>query len=1048
VTIVVVANDTTGDTVDPSTVQIVGTSNPGDPLVVPGEGTWTVDTNTGSITFTPETGFTGDPTPITYTVDDDEGNTSNPALVTITYTVAPVAVNDEDLGNTPGDRRHPRLPGQRQRLVRPHARPDQPRAGRRRHRQRRQDAHRQRRRRVDGQRHHRRSDLHPRNRLRARPGPDPIHDQGRPGQCVQPRHRDRGLHPGGQRRQLARQPDRHARDHRGGCQRHHGDTVDPTTVQIVGTSNPGDPLVVPGEGTWTVDPVTGSITFTPETGFTGDPTPITYTVDDDEGNTSNPALVTITYTVAPVAVNDEDLGNTPAPGHPRLPGQRHASAGRTLDLTSVEIAGAPGNGKTLVVPGEGTWTVDATTGEVTFTPETGFVLDPAPIQYTIKDDQGNVSNLATVTVDYIPVATDDSSLGNPIGTPVTIPVVANDTTGDTVDPSTVQIVGTSTRRSAGTGSRRRHLDGGPGHRFDHLHPETGFTGDPTPITYTVEDDEGNTSNPALVTITYTVGPGRRERRGPRQHPAPPSPSTPRPTTRASAGRTLDLTSVEIAGAPGSGKTLVVPGEGTWTVDATTGEVTFTPESGFVLDPAPIQYTIKDDQGNVSNLATVTVDYIPVASDDSSLGNPIGTPVTIVVVANDTTGDTVDPTTVQIVGTSNPGDPQGEVPGEGTWTVDPVTGAITFTPETGFTGDPTPITYTVDDDEGNTSNPALVTITYTVGPGRRQRRGPRQHPGTAVTLDSPANDSASAGRTLDLTSVELAGADRQRQDARGSRRRRLDGGRHHRRSHLHPRNRLRARPGPDPIHDQGRPGQRVQPRHGDRGLHPGGQRRQLAGQPDRHARDHRGGCQRHHRRHGRSDHRANRRHLQPGDGWWFPAKAPGRWIPVTGAITFTPETGFTGDPTPITYTVEDDEGNTSNPALVTITYTVAPLAANDEDLGNTPGDPVTLDSPANDSASAGRTLDLTSLELAGADSGSGGKTLTVTGEGVWTVNATTGEVTFTPESGFVLDPAPVQYTIKDDQGNLSNLATVTVDYIPVASDDSSLGNPIGQPVTIP
>jgi large repetitive protein len=134
--------------------------------------------------------------------------------------------------------------------------------------------------------------------------------------------------------------------------------------------------------------------------------------------------------------------------------------------------------------------------------------------------------------------------------------------------------------------------------------------------------------------------------------------------------------------------------------------------------------------------------------------------------------------------------------------------------------------------------------------------------------------------------------------------------------------------------------------------------------------------------------------------------------------------------------------------VTITYTVAPLAANDEDLGNTPGDPVTLDSPANDSASAGRTLDLTSLELAGADSGSGGKTLTVTGEGVWTVNATTGEVTFTPESGFVLDPAPVQYTIKDDQGNVSNLATVTVDYIPVASDDSSLGNPIGQPVTLP
>jgi hypothetical protein len=46
-------------------------------------------------------------------------------------------------------------------------------------------------------------------------------------------------------------------------------------------------------------------------------------------------------------------------------------------------------------------------------------------------------------------------------------------------------------------------------------------------------------------------------------------------------------------------------------------------------------------------------------------------------------------------------------------------------------------------------------------------------------------------------------------------------------------------------------------------------------------------------------------------------------------------------------------------------TEPPVAANDEDLGNTPGTAVTLDSPANDTASAGRTLDLTSVEIAGA-----------------------------------------------------------------------------------
>nr|WP_265090128.1 hypothetical protein [Psychrobacter fjordensis] len=41
--------------------------------------------------------------------------------------------------------------------------------------------------------------------------------------------------------------------------------------------------MVAGEGTWSVDGTTGAITFTPEAGFTGDPTPISYTVDDNTG---------------------------------------------------------------------------------------------------------------------------------------------------------------------------------------------------------------------------------------------------------------------------------------------------------------------------------------------------------------------------------------------------------------------------------------------------------------------------------------------------------------------------------------------------------------------------------------------------------------------------------------------------------------------------------------------------------------------------------------------------------------------------------------------
>jgi len=87
VTVSALGNDsaTSSKTLDSASVQIVDTANPGDPLEVPGEGTWTVNTTTGEITFTPETGFTGDPTPISYTVKDSAGLVSNQATVTITY---------------------------------------------------------------------------------------------------------------------------------------------------------------------------------------------------------------------------------------------------------------------------------------------------------------------------------------------------------------------------------------------------------------------------------------------------------------------------------------------------------------------------------------------------------------------------------------------------------------------------------------------------------------------------------------------------------------------------------------------------------------------------------------------------------------------------------------------------------------------------------------------------------------------------------------------------------------------------------------------------
>ncbi|MFS8908785.1 Ig-like domain-containing protein, partial [Synechococcus sp. OH2] len=77
-----------------------------------------------------------------------------------------------------------------------------------------------------------------------------------------------------------------------------------------------------------------------------------------------------------------------------------------LDPSTIDLdPSSPGQQTTLTVPGEGTYTVNLTTGEVTFTPDPSFTGAATPIQYTVKDAQGLISNEATITVTVTPAST-------------------------------------------------------------------------------------------------------------------------------------------------------------------------------------------------------------------------------------------------------------------------------------------------------------------------------------------------------------------------------------------------------------------------------------------------------------------------------------------------------------------------------------------------------------------------------------------------------------------------------------------------------------------
>jgi CshA-type fibril repeat protein len=78
-----------------------------------------------------------------------------------------------------------------------------------------------------------------------------------------------------------------------------GGSFDPSAVELLDPNNAGAPtttVTMPGEGSYVVN-ADNTVTFTPESGFTGTATPVTYQAVDSNGNSDT---ATITVSVAPV----------------------------------------------------------------------------------------------------------------------------------------------------------------------------------------------------------------------------------------------------------------------------------------------------------------------------------------------------------------------------------------------------------------------------------------------------------------------------------------------------------------------------------------------------------------------------------------------------------------------------------------------------------------------------------------------------------------------------------------------------------------------------
>ena len=180
---------------------------------------------------------------------------------------------------------------------------------------------------------------------------------------------------------------------------------DPNTPNVpVGTTDPND-ACDPIDGSALTDSDGDGLTDCEETTGNDNPnTPAVPTGTSDETDPCDP----IASNCSPIANND--AGSTDPDVDVIIDiTDNDSDANGTIDDLTIDLdPSTPGQQNTFTIPGEGTFT-DNGDGTVTFSPETGYVNGTTTISYTVNDNDGNPSNIATITI-VVPLctSTDDS----------------------------------------------------------------------------------------------------------------------------------------------------------------------------------------------------------------------------------------------------------------------------------------------------------------------------------------------------------------------------------------------------------------------------------------------------------------------------------------------------------------------------------------------------------------------------------------------------------------------------------------------------------------
>ena len=524
-------------------------------------------------------------------------------------------------------------------------------------------------------------------------------------------------------------------------------------------------VTINGQGIFTLDPATGIVTYDADPGVTqGTKTSITYRVTDLAGQTATSTLTPV-VPPPPVANNDTqapgayDTNQTISPLTNDSPGALSAPlvvstlkfcpTSATPPFTSTNCSLVPSQGSPLITA-DGKYWVDPATGVVTFDPHVGFTgTVTQPVQYVVADSLGQQAT-AKITLSV-------SNPTPPVATPQTKSVLPGGTISYTTITGGSGLATGTGLQTSGAGATCLYAPNTTTCDADNvvtidgegtftLDPATGVVayaanpivvtrGTKTSITYRVTDIVGQTATSTLTPIippppvalndTQAVGAyDTNQTISPLGNDSPGAQSAPLVLSSLKfcpTSATAPFTSTNCSLVPSQGSPLVTA-DGKYWVNPATGVVTFDPDADFSgTVTQPVQYVVADSLGQQAT-AKITLSV-------SNPPTPVATPQTKSVLP----GGTISYTTITGASglatgtglvTSGAGatclytpntttcdaDNVVTINGQGTFTLDPATGVVTYVADPGVTpGTKTSITYRVTDIVGQTATSTLTPI---------------------------------------------------------------------------------------------------------------------------------------------------------------------------------------------------------------------------------------------------------------------------------------------------------------------------------------------------